>query len=194
MVDGTSLTANGVNSCDFCHQPDSSYAGKHHLESPATGKQGQSGSGFDRRYCERLLAAERERKEPSLRHFFAGLALLLLAGCVGSGMPVRGNGELRLAEVERQMGPPAMRWQTPGGGETHWFIRVSDGIPDLFRTRRCRRPFPATGRRTLCCIFSRIQAGMTPEEVMRVIGPPGSGMDRLFQGARRTGLGMALLR
>lgn len=107
-----------------------------------------------------------------MRHFFAGLALLLLAGCVGSGMPVRGNGELRLAEVERQMGPPAMRWQTPGGGETLVYPRGPMGFQTYFVQGDAAGHFLQREGVLDMLHFSRIQAGMTPEEVMRVIGPP----------------------
>lgn len=100
------------------------------------------------------------------------LLTLLLTACASySGAGLR-PGESRLDDVVGSMGRPAMRWQDPDGSVQLAYPRGPAGIhtymvklrPDG-RLRSIENVLDETA-------FARIQAGMTREQVLRVLGPP----------------------
>jgi len=98
-------------------------------------------------------------------------AALLLAGCAAYGGYGLQPGA-RLEDVERIMGPPAMRWPEADGGQLLAYPRGPSGV-HTFMVR-------IGGDATLVSLenvldpkhFGRIHEGMTQEEVLRMIGPP----------------------
>jgi len=100
------------------------------------------------------------------------IATLLLAACTsysGSGLA---PGEARLQQVQALMGPPASSWKDadgsvqlayprgPAGFDTYMVKLGSDG--------RLQSIANVLDEQT----FARIRAGMTKNEVLRLIGPP----------------------
>lgn len=76
------------------------------------------------------------------------------------------------AEVVQLMGTPAMRWNEPGGGELLAYPRGPSGT-QTFMVRIAANGTLASNENVLDMRhFAQIQAGMTEQEVLRVIGPP----------------------
>ncbi len=97
---------------------------------------------------------------------------LLLAACAsysGSGLV---PGSARLADVQARMGPPAMRWQDADGSVQLAYPRGPLGL-DTYMVR-----LGPDGRlQSIVNVldedsFAHLRAGMTKEEVLRLIGPP----------------------
>jgi len=113
-----------------------------------------------------------------------GVALVvstLLAACAsynGSGLK---PGEAKLEDVQSLMGPPAMRWQDadgsvqlayprgPVGYQTFMVKLGSDG-----RLQSIANVLEEKG-------FIQIRAGLTKEQVLRVLGPPDPGRTVYFK-------------
>jgi hypothetical protein len=116
----------------------------------------------------RLVASEPTYMKPLI----ALLAIMLLAACAsfsGSGLK---PGEARLEDVQSVMGPPALRWQDadgsiqlayPRGPLGHHTFMVTLG-PDG-RLKSIANVLEEDG-------FARIHAGLTKDQVLRVLGPP----------------------
>ncbi|MCK6390664.1 MAG: hypothetical protein L6Q40_06530 [Azonexus sp.] len=107
----------------------------------------------------------------NLRRWFATLSLLMLSACAGFGGDVPA-GPQRLVDVERQMGVPAMRWRAADGSETLVYPRGPMGFQTYFVRGNAAGQYVQREGVLDTAHFARIQAGMTPEEVMRVLGPP----------------------
>lgn len=112
----------------------------------------------------------RNPMKTSRRALLFGL-ILGLAACAGyDGRGLR-PGEARLADVERVMGPPAMRWQAPDGALRLAYPRGPLG----FHTYMVE--IAADGR--LSSIenvleprgFATVHAGQSMDEVLRLLGP-----------------------
>lgn len=85
-----------------------------------------------------------------------------------------------------------MRWNEPGGGELLAFPRGPSGT-QTFMVRIAANGTLANKENVLDMRhFAQIQAGMTEQEVLRVIGPR-SLVDSVLPGAQRTGLGVEVL-
>ncbi|HQR51504.1 MAG TPA: hypothetical protein PKW44_07695 [Methylophilaceae bacterium] len=100
------------------------------------------------------------------------LLFIALSGCAsydGSGLK---PGSSTTADVVQAMGTPAMRWNEPGGGELLAFPRGPSGT-ETFMVRIAANGILASKENVLDMRhFAQIQAGMTEQEVLRVIGPP----------------------
>lgn len=99
------------------------------------------------------------------------LLAALLGGCAaydGFGLAV---GETTSEDIERIMGQPAMRWTEPDGGETRVYPRGPMGFHTFFVRSDARGQFLSRENVLDTRHFSRIQAGMTPDDVIRIIGP-----------------------
>lgn len=96
----------------------------------------------------------------------------LLAGCATYDAAGRLPVDARLAEVERTMGLPALRWQTPDGGETLVYPFGSMGFHTFFVHGDADGRFVSRENVLTMQHFARIAAGMTQEEVIHTIGPP----------------------
>lgn len=107
-------------------------------------------------------------------------ALLLCACAAYSGTGLK-PGEDRLENILHVMGEPAMRWQDADGslqlaypqgpmGYHTYMVRIG---PD----GKLRQIKNVLDEKT----FARINAGMTKEEVLRILGPPFSGWTEYFK-------------
>jgi len=114
------------------------------------------------------MAAELNGMKP----WTALLASMLLAACASySGSRLK-PGEARLEDVQNLMGPAAMRWQDADGavqlayprgpfGRHTYMVRLG---PDG-RLQSIANVLEDAG-------FAQIHAGLTKEQVLRVLGPP----------------------
>lgn len=80
-------------------------------------------------------------------------------------------GTARVEDIERVMGQPAMRWSEADGGETLAYPRGPMGYHTFFV--RIDPRGNVLGRENVLDTqhFARIQAGMTADEVVRILGP-----------------------
>ena len=109
------------------------------------------------------------------------LICILLAACAsysGSGLK---PGEARLADVESLMGAPALRWQDADGSVQLAYPRGPLG----YRTFMVRLG-PDGRLQSIANVledagFAQIRAGLTQEEVLRVLGPPDAGATVYFK-------------
>jgi len=110
--------------------------------------------------------------DASMKLWTSLIATLLLAACAsysGSGLK---PGEARLDEVQALMGSPAMRWQDADGSIQLAYPRGPAGF-ETFMVKlgpngRLQSIANVLNERT----FAGIRAGMTKDEVLRLIGPP----------------------
>ena len=116
-----------------------------------------------------------------MKLWIALLASALLAACAsysGSGLK---PGEARLEDVQSLMGVPAMRWQDADGSVQLAYPRGPLGYhtfmvklgPDGHLQSIANVLEPAN--------FARIRAGMTKDEVLRVLGPPNYNLTVYFK-------------
>ena len=106
-----------------------------------------------------------------LKTVATSLAALALGACAHFGGPPLEPGVSTIADLQRSLGTPAMRWREADGGEQLAYPRGPMGVQTwMART-------DAAGRLTSIDnvlqprYFARIQAGMSQDEVLRVIGP-----------------------
>ena len=99
-------------------------------------------------------------------------AILLLSGCAaydGRGLQ---PGVASLADIERVMGPPALRWPEAAGGEKLAYPRGPVGVHTYMVWVDPAGRLVASENVLQTKYFARIQPGMTQEQVLRLIGPP----------------------
>lgn len=96
---------------------------------------------------------------------------LLLAGCAAYDGYSLQPGSSTGAEVIQLMGEPAMRWPEAEGGETLVYPRGPYGFHTYFVRIDAQGRLASRENVLQTKYFARIQAGMTPEEVVRVLGP-----------------------
>ncbi len=107
------------------------------------------------------------------RTFFLAILLAsLTSSCASYGGYGLKPGMSNLDEVVRRMGQPAMRWQNPDGSTQLAYPRGS-GLHTymvfIAPDGKLQRIENVLDER----VFARIRAGMTKEEVLRTLGPPG---------------------
>jgi hypothetical protein len=106
-----------------------------------------------------------------MRSWLIGL-VLLFAGCAtydGRGLLL---GHTGVADVENLMGPPAMRWSEADGGEVLVYPRAPQGFHTFFFRTDAAGVFVSKENVLDTRHFAKVQAGMTGEEVLHVLGPP----------------------
>ncbi|MBW7902295.1 MAG: hypothetical protein H3C26_12490 [Rhodocyclaceae bacterium] len=103
---------------------------------------------------------------------FAVVCCLFLSACAGYSGRGLVPGVAGEAEVLATMGAPAMRWARPGGGAQLAYPRGPAGVHTYMvfvdaagRLERIVNVLDAVH-------FARVQAGMTQDEVLRLLGPP----------------------
>ena len=109
------------------------------------------------------------------------LSSALLAACAsysGSGLK---PGVARLEDVESLMGPPAMRWQDPDSSVRLAYPRGPEGSHTFMV-----RLGPDGHLQSITSVlddrgFAQIHAGLTKEQVLRVLGPPDYSRTVYFQ-------------
>lgn len=100
------------------------------------------------------------------------IAALLLAGCASySGTGLK-PGEASLDQVQAVMGPPALRWDDPDGSIQLAYPRGPAGLHTymvrLGPDGRLRSVENVLDEQT----FKQVVAGLTKEQVLRLLGPP----------------------
>jgi hypothetical protein len=100
------------------------------------------------------------------------MATLLLAACASySGHGLK-PGEAQLDEVEAQMGQPAMRWQNTDGSIQLAYPRGPAGLHTYMVNFGPDARLLGIANVLDEQHFALIRAGMTQNEVLRLIGPP----------------------
>jgi hypothetical protein len=100
------------------------------------------------------------------------LSTLLLAACAsysGSGLK---PGAARLADVQALMGAPALRWQDVDGSVQLAYPRGPAGFHTFMVKLGPDGRLQSIANVLEDNSFARISAGMTKEQVLRVLGPP----------------------
>lgn len=109
-----------------------------------------------------------------LTGFLAGLLGAVLPACDGINLDKLLPGVTTMAQAREIMGPPAMEWRDDDGSVTWEYPRTPNGIvnymidfgPDQV-LRAVRQVISETS-------FNRVEAGMTREQVRRLLGQPAS--------------------
>ena len=114
-----------------------------------------------------------KRRFNSLR-VLAGVGTLVLAACAGPNLNSLQPGVSTLSAVEATMGQPSMVWKNPDGSEQLAFAQGPVGVDTymvfLGVDGKLQRISSVLNDR----YFDQIQAGMTKDQVLRKIGPPGA--------------------
>lgn len=98
---------------------------------------------------------------------------LLIAGCAGySGSNLK-PGVSTLPEVVASMGEPAMVWKNPDGSEQLAYPRGPAGTQTYMAYVGPDGKLQRIENVLDTAHFAKIQAGMSKDEVLRVLGPPG---------------------
>lgn len=104
--------------------------------------------------------------------FFGIIGLLLLAGCAnygGSGLRPGVDGR---EDIVRVMGAPAMEWTDPDGARQLAYPRGPMGAHTYMAFIGPDGRLLRVENALTMAFFARVRAGMTMEEVLRVLGPP----------------------
>ena len=101
------------------------------------------------------------------------LACLLVAGCAAVA-PDHGlaPGKATRAEVLAQMGQPAMTLERPGGGHQLYFTHWPWGRATYVATISADGMLREMDQRLNYWNIHKVRAGMTADEVRRLLGPP----------------------
>jgi hypothetical protein len=98
---------------------------------------------------------------------------LLIAGCAGySGSNLK-PGVSTLPEVVASMGEPAMVWKNPDGSEQLAYPRGPAGTQTFMAYVGPDGKLQRIENALDMAHFAKIQVGMSKDEVLRVLGPPG---------------------
>lgn len=107
---------------------------------------------------------------PRLALLALGFAIPFLQGCA-AGPPLT-PGLSTVADLQRRLGPPALRWPEPGGGERLAYPTGPMGMQTwMARTDAAGRLLSLDNVLTPAQ-FARIQVGMNQDDVQRLLGPP----------------------
>lgn len=108
------------------------------------------------------------------------LAALLVSACAGYGGSDLKPGASTLPDVIASMGRPAMTWKNPDGSEQLAYPRGPEGTQTFMvylgpdgKLQRVEQVLDGSQ-------FFRIRAGMSKDEVLRVLGPPGAPYTQYF--------------
>ena len=100
------------------------------------------------------------------------LSALLLAACASySGYGLK-PGEAQLPDVQAAMGPPAMRWQDADGSLQLAYPRGPVGFQTFMVKLGPDERLQSIENVLEENSFARVRAGLTKDEVLRVLGPP----------------------
>lgn len=102
------------------------------------------------------------------------LSVLLLSACAGSSGSNLKPGVSTLPEVMASMGEPAMVWKNPDGSEQLAFPRGPAGTQTFMAYVGPDGKLQRIEQVLDMAHFSRVQAGMSKDEVLRILGPSGS--------------------
>ena len=100
------------------------------------------------------------------------LCCLVLTGCATYGDSALQPGQSTTTRIEQRLGPPALRWSEASGGETLVYPTGPMGYHTWFFRTNAENMLIERKNVLNSAHFAKIQAGMSEEEVLRVIGPP----------------------
>lgn len=100
------------------------------------------------------------------------LYCLVLTGCATYGDSALQPGQSTTTRIEQRLGPPALRWSEASGGETLVYPTGPMGYHTWFFRTNAEHVLIERKNVLNSAHFAKIQAGMSEEEVLRVIGPP----------------------
>lgn len=109
------------------------------------------------------------------------LSTVLLAGCAaysGSGLK---PGEARLEDVQAIMGAPAMRWQDADGSAQLAYPRGPLGFHTFMVSLAPNGRLQSIENVLEEKAFARVRAGMSKDQVLRVLGPPDPSLTVYFK-------------
>lgn len=116
-----------------------------------------------------------------MKRLFSILAALFLTACAaysGSGLK---PGEAGLVDVIRVMGEPAMRWRNPDGSEQLAYPRGPNGVHTYMARIGPDRKLQLIENVLEPNGFAQIRAGMSKDQVLRILGPSYSGRTAYFK-------------
>lgn len=100
------------------------------------------------------------------------LYCLVLTGCATYGDSALQPGQSTTTRIEQRLGPPALRWNEATGGETLVYPTGPMGYHTWFFRTNAEHVLIERKNVLNSAHFAKIQAGMSEEDVLRVIGPP----------------------
>lgn len=118
---------------------------------------------------------------PALKTLIPGLAALALGACAQLGGPPLTPGVSTLADLEHSLGAPAMRWREADGGEQLAYPRGPMGVHTWMARTDAAGRLVSIDNVLQPRYFARIQAGMSQDEVLRVLGPSYPGWTIYFK-------------
>jgi len=109
------------------------------------------------------------------------LALLLVAACASYGGAGLVPGTSRLADVQALMGMPAMRWQDADGSVQLAYPRGPAGVETFMVKLGPDGRLQSIANVLDEDTFARVRAGMSKDQVQRLIGPPDANRSVYFK-------------
>lgn len=106
------------------------------------------------------------------RYLLPLLFAALLSACASLDGPAFTVGSTTQAEVVARRGTPAMHWQEPDGGNLFAYPSGPNGTSTIMAGFDKQQRLSFYKEVLNVEHFSQIQAGMSMDEVMRLIGPP----------------------
>lgn len=116
-----------------------------------------------------------------LKPLLTSLAALALGACAQFGGPPLEPGVSTLADLQRSLGTPAMRWRETDGGEQLAYPRGPMGAHTWMARTDAGGRLVSIDNVMQPRYFARIQAGMSQDEVLRVLGPSYPGWTIYFK-------------
>ena len=108
------------------------------------------------------------------------LSVLLVSGCAGYGGSNLKPGVSTLPEVLASMGESAMTWKNPDGSEQLAYPRGPAGTQTFMAYVGPDGKLQRIEKVLENAQFSRIRAGMSKDEVLRILGPSGSAWTQTY--------------
>jgi outer membrane protein assembly factor BamE (lipoprotein component of BamABCDE complex) len=112
-----------------------------------------------------------------MKRAILAFALLSAAGCASYDGYNLKPGTSTEDEVRRTMGAPALEFQNPDGSRELAYPRGPMGLQTFMVEVAPDRRLVAVRQVLSDDVFRRIHPGMTRDQVLRLIGPPGDRMD-----------------
>jgi hypothetical protein len=108
------------------------------------------------------------------------LSVLLVSGCADYGGSNLKPGASTLPEVLASMGEPAMTWKNPDGSEQLAYPRGPAGTQTFMAYVGPDGKLQRIEKALENAQFSRIRAGMSKDDVLRILGPSGSAWTQTY--------------
>lgn len=116
-----------------------------------------------------------------MKRWAALLPALLLAACASYSGAGLAPGTSRLADVQALMGPPAMHWQDADGSVQLAYPRGPFGLETYMVKLGPDGRLQSIANVLDEDTFRQVRAGLSKEQVLRLIGPPDAGRTAYFK-------------